>query len=59
MTTLPMVIYPIKERSKVLDKFKQFKPKVGNQHDLKIKMVRSNRVGGGDITGAVQSVDRS
>jgi hypothetical protein len=35
-------IYPIKERSKVLDKFKIFKAKVENQHDIKIKIVRSD-----------------
>ena len=35
-------IYPIKERSGGLDKFKIFKAKIQNQHDLKIKIVRSN-----------------
>ena len=35
-------IYPIKERSKVLDKFKIFKAKVKNQHNLKIKIVKSD-----------------
>ena len=39
-------IYPIKERSEALDKFKIFKVKVENQHNLKIKMVRSDRGGG-------------
>jgi hypothetical protein len=39
--------YPIKERYKVLDKFKIFKAEVENQHILKIKMVRSNPGGGG------------
>ena len=34
-------IYPIKERSKALDKFKIFKAEVENQHNLKIKIVRS------------------
>jgi hypothetical protein len=38
-------IYPIKERSEALDKFKIFKAKVENQHDLKIKIVRSDRGG--------------
>ena len=36
-------IYPIKERSKALDKFKIFKAKVENQHNLKSKVVRSDR----------------
>jgi hypothetical protein len=35
-------IYPIKERSKVLDKFNIFKDKVKNQHNIKIKLVRYN-----------------
>ena len=38
-------IYPIKERSEALDKFKIFKAEVKNQHNLKIKVVRSDRVG--------------
>jgi hypothetical protein len=38
-------IYPIKERSKDLDKFKIFNAEVENQHDIKIKIVRSNRGG--------------
>ena len=38
-------IYPIKEQSEVLDKFKIFKAEVENQHDLKIKIVRSDRDG--------------
>ena len=38
-------IYPIKERSEALDKFKIFKVEVENQHDLKIKIVRSDRGG--------------
>jgi hypothetical protein len=38
-------IYPIKERSKVLDKFKIFKAEVENQHNIKIKLVRSDRGG--------------
>jgi hypothetical protein len=36
-------IYYIKERSEALDKFKQFKAEVENQHDLKIKIVTSDR----------------
>ena len=36
-------IYPIKERSEALNKFKIFKAKVENQHNLKIKVVRSDR----------------
>jgi hypothetical protein len=35
-------IYPIKERSEALDKFKIFKAEVENQHNIKIKLVRSN-----------------
>ena len=35
-------IYPIKERTEALDKFKIFKAEVENQHDLKIKIVRSD-----------------
>ena len=38
-------IYPIKERSEALDKFKIFKAEVENQHNLKIKVVRSYRWG--------------
>jgi hypothetical protein len=38
-------IYPIKERSEALDKFKIFKAKVENQHDIKIKIVRSDHGG--------------
>jgi hypothetical protein len=38
-------IYPIKERSKALDKFKIFKAEVENQHDTKIKVVRSDHGG--------------
>jgi transposase InsO family protein len=44
-------IYPIKERSEVLDKFKIFKAEVENQHDIKIKTVRSDRAGGGEYYG--------
>jgi hypothetical protein len=42
-------IYPIKERSEALDKFKIFKAKVKNQHNKKIKIVRSDR--GGEYYG--------
>jgi hypothetical protein len=42
-------IYPIKERSKALDKFKIFKAEVENQHDKRIKIVQSNR--GGEYYG--------
>ena len=38
-------IYPIKEQSEALDKFKIFKVEVENQLDLKIKIVRSDRGG--------------
>ena len=41
-------IYSIKERSEALDKFKIFKAEVENQHNLKIKIVRSNC--GGETT---------
>jgi hypothetical protein len=36
-------IYLIRERSKMLDKFKIFKAEVKNQHTVKIKIVRSDR----------------
>ena len=36
-------IYPIREKSEALDKFKIFKAEVENQHELKIKVVRSDR----------------
>ena len=42
-------IYPIKERSEALDKFKIFKAKVENQHNKKIKIVQSDR--GGEYYG--------
>jgi transposase InsO family protein len=42
-------IYPIKERSEVLDKFKVFKTEVENQHNIKIKIVRFDR--GGEYYG--------
>jgi hypothetical protein len=38
-------IYPIKERSEALDIFKVFKAEVENQHNIKIKIVRSDRGG--------------
>jgi hypothetical protein len=38
-------IYPIKERTEALDKFKIFKAEIKNQHNLKIKLVRSDRRG--------------
>jgi hypothetical protein len=38
-------IYPIKERSEALDKFKVFKAEDENQHNIKIKIVRSDRGG--------------
>ena len=38
-------IYLIKERLEMLDKFKIFKAEVENQHNLKIKLVRSDRGG--------------
>ena len=43
-------IYPIKERSEVLDKFKIFKAEVENPHDKRIKIVRSDRGGEGSTT---------
>jgi hypothetical protein len=42
-------IYPITERSEVLEKFKIFKTEVENQHNIKIKLVRSDR--GGEYYG--------
>jgi transposase InsO family protein len=42
-------IYLIKERNETLDKFKIFKAEVENQHNLKIKIVRSDR--GGEYYG--------
>jgi hypothetical protein len=38
-------IYPNKERSEALDNFKIFKAEVENWHDLKIKIVNSDRGG--------------
>jgi hypothetical protein len=49
-------IYPIKERSKALDKFKIFKAEVENQLDKKIKIVRSDR--GGSTTVTVLHMDK-
>ena len=43
-------IYLIKERTETLDKFKIFKVEVENQHNLKIKIVRSDR-GGSTMVG--------
>jgi hypothetical protein len=42
-------IYPMKERSEVLDKFKIFKAEVENQHNIKIKLVRYDH--GGEYYG--------
>jgi transposase InsO family protein len=42
-------IYPIKKRTEALDKFNIFKAEVKNQHNLKIKIVRSDR--GGEYYG--------
>ena len=42
-------IYPIKDRSEALDKFKIFKAEVENQHYLRIKVVRSDH--GGEYYG--------
>jgi hypothetical protein len=49
-------IYPIKERSEALDKFKIFKAEVGNQLDKKIKIVRYDR--GGSTTVAILHMDK-
>lgn len=50
MTTLTVDMFiQIKERSKALDKFKIFKAEVENQHDKRIKIVRSDR--GGEYYG--------
>jgi hypothetical protein len=43
-------IYPIRERSEALDKFKIFKAEVKNQHDIKIKIIKSDRGGSTTIT---------
>jgi hypothetical protein len=42
-------IYPIRDRSESLDKFKIFKVEVENQHNVTIKLVRSDR--GGEYYG--------
>ena len=49
-------IYPIKERSEALDKFKIFKAEVENQHDKRIKMVRSDQ--GGSTTVGIPHMDK-
>ena len=49
-------IYQIKERTEALDKFKIFKAEVENQHDLKIKIVRSDR--GGSTTVGIPRMDK-
>ena len=49
-------IYPIREKSEALDKFKIFKAKVENQHELKIKVVRSNKVA--NIMGDTLHMDK-
>ena len=46
-------IYPIKERSEALDKFKIFKVEVENQHDKRMKIVRSDRGGGSTTVGTL------
>ena len=46
-------IYPIKERSEALDKFKIFKAEVENQSNKRIKVVRSDR--GGEYYGRLTS----
>jgi hypothetical protein len=38
-------IYLIRERSEALDKFKIFEVEVGNQHNVKIKIMHSDRGG--------------
>ena len=43
-------IYPIKERTEALDKFKIFKAEVENQHNLRIRIVRFDR-GGSTMVG--------
>src|SRR3954470_13943595 len=48
-------IYPIKEISEALDKFKIFKAEVENQHDKIIKIVRSDR-GGSTTVGILHMV---
>jgi hypothetical protein len=50
-------IYPIKERSEALDKFKIFEAEVENQLDKNIKIVRSDR-GGGSTTIGILHMDK-
>ena len=50
-------IYPIREKSEALDKFEIFKAEVENQHELKIKVVRSDR--GANIMGDMPYMDKS
>ena len=50
-------IYPIREKSEALDKFKIIKAEVENQHELKIKVVRSDR--GGEYYGDMPCMDKS
>jgi hypothetical protein len=50
-------INPNKERSEALDKFKQLKAEVENQHDLNIKIVVSDHVG--STVGTILIMDRS
>jgi hypothetical protein len=38
-------IYPISDQSESLEKFRIFKAEVENQHNIKIKVVRSDRDG--------------
>src|SRR6266498_569295 len=42
-------IYPIRDHSESLDKFKVYKAEVENQHNIKIKVIRSDR--GGEYYG--------
>jgi hypothetical protein len=51
-------IYSIKERSEALDKFKIFNAELENQHNIKIRLVRSDCVcvGGGGTTVAIPCV---
>ena len=51
-------IYPIKEKSEALDKFKIFKAEVENQHDKRIKILRSDRGGGSTMVGTLH-MDKS
>jgi hypothetical protein len=49
-------IYPIKERSEALYKFKIFKAEVENQLDKKIKIVRSDHGGGRGVLRSPYSI---